>query len=118
MLNPAGGHWYRFWRRTLLPGAPAAPLHYNASSLIAEAVASKIFGLTFFDYFGDLGSLLPVSMARMGLRTFRRFSDIIRPAIKDVQTKVGRMAEFLALEGRFPDRSGGMLLAVDITDGK
>ena len=79
---------------------------------------NKISGLQIVNYFDDIGCLLPASVEKMGLRTFRRFSTLIHFVLKDIKTKVGRNVAFLGLEGSFPDPSGGMLLFIDLTGEK
>ena len=61
---------------------------------------------------------MPRSIAKTGIRPFRRFSAIIHFSINDIKTKVGAMVISLALEGPFPDHSDGMLLPADLTDDK
>ena len=119
LRNPAGGHWCGFWHRTLLSGDPAAALHYNAFSRKADDLASKKY-LAYRSpiIFDDPGCLLPISIARMGLRTLCRFGEIIHIALNDIQKKVGRKATSPALVGPFSDPSGGKLLSVDLTGGE
>ena len=71
-------------------------MHYNAFSRIVAIFANKIFGLPIVNYFDDLGCLLPASIEKMGLRTFRRFSALVHFALKDIKTKVGKMSLFWA----------------------
>ena len=103
LRNPPGGFWYGFWSRTLLSGDPEAFLHYNAFSWIVSFLANKIFGLPVVNYFGDLGCLLPASVAKMGLRTFHRFSATVRLVLNDIKKKVARAVAYPGLEGSFPD---------------
>ena len=74
-------------------------MRYNAFSRKVAILANKIFGLPIVNYFGDLGCLRPISIEKMGLRAFRRFSAWIHFAIKDIKTKVGRKVTLLGLEG-------------------
>ena len=118
LRSPSDGLWYGFLHRTLLFGAAAAVLHYNCFSRIVAVLANLIFGLPLINYFGDFGCFITDFLSAPVVKVFTSFCRVLGIRLKRKKTEVGRRLTFLGLEGFFPVRDNGMLLSVDLTDGK
>ena len=112
LRDPASGKWFGFAPRTLLFGAVAAALHYNAFSRAVAKVFTRVTGIPLLSYFDDFGALVPLEVLEAALAAFVRFCEMSAITLKPEKTDMGPALTSLGIFGAFPSPSNDMSLTV------
>ena len=114
LRDPATGRWNGFAPRSLLFGAVAAVLHYNAFSRALAKVFTRVTGIPLLSYFDDFGALAPLEVLEAALAAFVRFCEMLGIALKPEKTDMGPALTFLGVFGTFPAPGNDMSLSVEL----
>ena len=112
--HPTSGAWMEFAPRTLLFGAVAAVLHYNAFSRAVAVLFCKVTGIPLLSYFGDFGALVPSDALGPALRTFVTFCHLLGIKLKDSKTEKVSSLSFLGVFAEFPVPRNNMSLTISM----
>ena len=118
LRSPQDKRRYGFFSRTMVFGAIAAVLHYNAFSRLVTELASKILGIPVVCFFDDFGALIRVPLGRKALEIFSKFCQLLGISLKASKSQVGDKVVFLRLEGSFPSPQNSMQISVRLTPDK
>ena len=118
LRSPSDGRWYGFLSRTLMFGAIAAALHYNAFSRLLSEIDSKLLGIPLLFFFGDFGSIVPHSIAGRALEVFTAFCSKLGIRLKAEKSEHGQSITFLGLLGHFPCKANDFKLSVTLDPPK
>ena len=114
LRHPETGTWVEFAPRTLLFGAVAAALRYNAFIRSSAVLFCKITGMLLLSYFDDFGALAPSEILGPALHAFTTFCQLLGAKLKGPKTEKGPALTFLGIFAQFPDPENGMSLTTSL----
>ena len=118
LRSPSDKRRYGFLIRTMMFGAVAAVLHYNAFSRTLAELANFYLGIPLLSFFDDFGALTPSSLTLLALKTFTSFCSLLGIKLKSEKSDCGPRLTFLGIEGYFPCKANGMRLRVPLPETK
>lgn len=104
--SPADDQRYGLISRTMMFGAIAAFLHYNALARLPEEQFASLFGIPLLSFFDDYGAIAPSELAEIPLHTVTLFCEKLGIKLKIPKSEFDQKVTFLGLGGGLPCRGG------------
>ena len=102
----------------LLFGSVSAVIHYNCFTRALVVLINRTLGIPALNYFGDLGSLAPEPLGAMALWMVENTSSTLGAPTKTIESLVDTQIAFLGLVTSFPGPQKGLILSIELPQGK
>ena len=92
--------------------------HYNCFARALAVLMNRLLGIPVLNYFDDFGALVPEPLGDRALWMVGNTSSVLGAPMKTIKSLVDTQLTFLGLLGSFPGPQRGLLLSIELPQGK